>query len=344
MSLKLFEGDFMDKKRVIITMQKGPLYDNIFQPDIMEDFESDTNVILNDLGRGFTTEELAQRASDCDAIITSWGAPHIDLSVVQSAPKLKMIAHAAGTVKGLIAEEVFDAGITVTNSASVMATYVGEFALTLTLTMLRTLPRYSLGAPADAWKDIACAGNETLFGKTVGIIGLSRTGRSFLRLLAPFNCKVLAYDPYTSEEEAVKLGVKLVSLEELITSSKIISLHAPITEETIGMLDAGKIKLIPDGAVFINTARGILLDHDALACELQTGRFKAALDVTYPEPLPDDHPLRKLPNVLIPPHIAGPTVDGRRDMFRCVVDDLRLFWAGKKPGNVVTRQMLATMA
>ena len=334
----------MPKKRVIITSPQIDRYGDIFQPDIMADLKQYADVIDNDLGRGFTTQELADRATECDAIITSWGAPHIDMSVVESAPKVKIITHAAGTVKGLIDEEIWDAGVAVTNSPSVMATYVGEFALTLTLAMLRTLPRYSYGAPREAWNDIPCQGNETLFGKTVGIIGLSHTGRSFLRLLPPFGCNVIAFDPYASEEKAAALGVKLVSLEELLSTAKVISLHAPITEETKGMLSADKLKLISDGAVFINTARGVLLDHDALAKELATGRFKAALDVTWPEPLPEDHPLRQLPNCFIPPHIAGPTTDGRRDMFRCVVDDLKLFWAGETPKNLITKQMLRTMA
>lgn len=334
----------MQKKKVIITTPRIDRYGDIFQPDIMSDLEQYADVVHNDLGRGFTTPELAEGAKDCDAIITSWGAPRVDMSVANAAPKLKIISHAAGSIKGLIAEEIWDAGITVTNAASVMATYVGEFALCLTLAMLRTLPRYSFGAPREAWDNIPCQGNETLFGKTVGIIGLSHTGRAFLRLLPPFGCNVIAYDPYASEEKAAALGVKLVSLEELLSTSKVISLHAPITEETKGMLSAEKLKLISDGAVFVNTARGILIDHDALAKELATGRFKAALDVTYPEPLPEDHLLRQLPNVVIPPHIAGPTTDGRRDMFRCVVDDLKLFWAGQTPTNLVTKQMLRTMA
>ena len=135
-----------------------------------------------------------------------------------------------------------------------------------------------------------------------------------------------------------------MSLEEALSRPKVISVHAPITDQTKGMLGARELAMIPDGAVFINTARGILVDHDALTAELETGRFKAVLDVTYPEPLPADHPLRGLPNVLLTPHVAGPTKDGRRDMFRCVVDDLKLFWSGKTPKNVVTREMLATMA
>ena len=333
-----------DKKRVIITMEQSPVFEDIFADDIMTDLKEYADVILNDLGRKFTKEELAERSGDVDAIITAWGAPKIDMSIVEVAPKLKIISHAAGTVKKFISEEIWDAGIVVTNAASVMAPYVGEFALCLALALLRTLPKYGFGVTKDAWEGAACVTNETLFGKTVGVIGLSHTGREFIRLLAPFNCNILAYDPYASEEKAASLGVNLVSLEKLLSTSKVISLHAPITNETIGMLNAAKLKLIQNGAVFVNTARGILIDHDALTKELETGRFKAALDVTYPEPLPADHPLRSLPNVLITPHIAGPTTDGRRDMFRCVVDDLKLFWTGQKIKNEVTKQMLETMA
>lgn len=335
----------MDKKRVIITMQAGEGFDTIFQPDIMADLEQSADVVLNDLGRGFTTQELAERSRDCDAIITTWGTPRIDKTIVEDAPKLKIISHAAGTVKYAFAEEVWDTGVTITNAASAMSPYVAEFALCLTLAMLRTLPRYAFGAPADAWKCSPMEVNETLIGKTVGIIGLSRAGREYLRLLAPFHCNVIVYDPYVSEETAAELGVRLVSLEELLSSSKVISLQAPITEQTKGMLSAEKLKLIRDGAVFVNTARGILVDLDALTAELSTGRFKAGLDVTDPtEPLPPDHPLRHMPNVIVAPHIAGPTIDGRRDMFRCVVDDLKLFWDGKTPKNLVTKEMLSTMA
>jgi len=333
------------KKRVIITMeQTNPRFADIFQDDIMADLESHADVVLNDLGRAFTTAELAERSRDVDAIITAWGTPRIDMTVVNAAPRLKIIAHAAGSVKYLFAEEIWDAGITVTNAASAIATYVGEFALLAALAMLRSLPKYTFGAPTDAWKDMACDGWETLIGKKVGLIGLGNTARSFLRYLAPFNCEIIAYDPYIAPERAAELGVKLVPLEELLSSAKVISLHAPITDETVNMLNSENLKLIRDGAVFINTARGVLIDHDALTEELKTGRFKAVLDVTHPEPLPDDHPLRSMPNVVVTPHTAGPTIDGRRDLFRCVVDDLKLFWAGKPVRNLVTKEMLKTMA
>lgn len=333
-----------ERKRVVVTLEQGPMFDDIFQPDIMRELEGEADVVLNDLGRPLTTEELAERARDADAIITAWGSPRVDLSVIENAPRLRIIAHAAGSVKYLFAPEIWDAGIVITNAGSAIALYVGEFTLLAALTMLRTLPKFSWGVPENAWDGIPSDGWETLVGKTVGLIGLGNTARSFLRFLAPFRCRVLAYDPYISGERARELGVQLAALEEVLAQSKVISLHAPITDETRGMLGARELKLIPDGAVFINTARGILVDHDALTSELRTGRFKAVLDVTYPEPLPADHPLRSLPNVLITPHVAGPTRDGRRDLFRCVVDDLKLFWEGKTPRNLVTKEMLATMA
>jgi phosphoglycerate dehydrogenase-like enzyme len=334
-----------EKKKVVITLETThDRYEDIFQADITDDLRARADVVLNKTGRAFTTQELAQRCADADAIITTWGAPHIDMSVVSVAPKLKIIAHAAGTVKGLIAPEVWDAGITVTNAASAIATYVGEFALLATLALLRTLPKHTYGAPRDYWDEAPCDAWETLIGKTVGLIGLGNTARAFIKCLAPFDCKLIAYDPYVSSEKAAEMGVELVSLESLLSTAKVVSLHAAVTNETIRMLDSHRLGFIKDGAVLVNTARGALIDHDALADELERGRFKAALDVTDPEPLPQDHRLRALPNCLLTPHTAGPTKDGRRDLFRCVVDDLKLFWGGQAPRNLVTKQMLATMA
>lgn len=333
-----------DHRRVVITAESSsPVFAGIFAEDVLAELSGLADVVMNDTGRRLTPEELADLASEADAIITTWGTPFIDADVIAKTPRLRFIGHAAGSVKPVAAPEVWDAGITVTNAASAIATYVGEYALLASLAMLRTFPKYVAGN-ADTWTSLPCDGWETLFGKTVGLIGLGHTAKAFLRCLAPFRCRVLALDPYAKPETAHELGVELVSLEGLLSESKIVSLHAPANEETSKMLNAGNLRLIRDGAVLVNTARGTLIDHDALTDELRSGRFKAFLDVTDPEPLPADHPLRQLPNVVITPHVAGPTTDGRRDMFQCVVDDLKLFWSGQRPKNAVTKEMLATMA
>lgn len=332
-----------EKKTVVISMEQGPMFDDIFKPDIMADLEKYADVKLNDLGHRMSSDEFLAFSQDADAIITAWGSPYLDERFAQLS-KLKIISHAAGSVKKFYVPEIWDAGIVVTNAGAAIAKYVGEFTLTLALAMLRTLPKYALGSPCDQWRQIPSVTNETLFGKTVGLIGLGYTARAFLDVLKPFGCKVLCYDPHILAWRAQELGVELVSLEEVMSKSRVISVHAPITEITKGMINADMFKLVQDGAVFINTARGILIDHDALAKELADGRFKAALDVTNPEPLPQDHPLMALPNVLITPHIAGPTTDGRRDLFQMVVDDLIMFWEGKEPRYRVTKEMLETMA
>jgi phosphoglycerate dehydrogenase-like enzyme len=116
---------------------------------------------------------------------------------------------------------------------------------------------------------------------------------------------VSVFDPYLTDDDARDLGVRRVELDELMATSAVVSVHAPDIPETRHMIDARRLALLPDGATLINTARGALVDTDALVAELATGRIDAVLDVTEPEPLPADHPLWSLPNVLLTPHIAG---------------------------------------
>jgi phosphoglycerate dehydrogenase-like enzyme len=126
-----------------------------------------------------------------------------------------------------------------------------------------------------------------------------------LPLLKAFNCDILAYDPFVSRTEAKRLGVRLVELDELFSQCDAVSLHAPALPATFHMVGAAQLRLLRDGAALINTARGQLVDHDALYEECRTGRISAALDVTDPEPLPADSPLWGLDNVYILPHVAG---------------------------------------
>ncbi|SCE30674.1 Phosphoglycerate dehydrogenase [Streptomyces sp. DvalAA-14] len=144
-------------------------------------------------------------------------------------------------------------------------------------------------------------------GAVVGVIGASRIGRGVIARLrtAPADFRVLLADPYVSAAEATALGVELVELDELCRRSDIATVHAPELPETHHLLDARRLRLLRDGAAVVNTARGRLVDTEALTRECATGRLDAYLDVTDPEPLPPTHQLHSLPNVLITPHIAG---------------------------------------
>jgi phosphoglycerate dehydrogenase-like enzyme len=154
----------------------------------------------------------------------------------------------------------------------------------------------------------------------------------------------MVYDPYLSDRERERLGVRRVSLDELFATSDVVSLHAPSTEETKAMITARHFRALRDGALFINTARTWVVDREAMLEALQTGRFRAVLDVFYQEPLPADDPLRDLDNVLITPHISGLTVESRLRLVEAIAEDVRRFFAGEDLVLAVPWDRLKIMA
>jgi phosphoglycerate dehydrogenase-like enzyme len=159
---------------------------------------------------------------------------------------------------------------------------------------------------SDAWRDPNLAPNALyLRGATVGLVSASTVARELIPLLRPFDVRILVYDPYLSDRDAGRLDVERVELDALFERSDIVSLHAPSIPETRHMIGARQLARIRDGALLINSSRGSVLDHDALLKEAVTGRIRVVLDVTEPEPLPADHPLRPLPNVYLTPHMSG---------------------------------------
>jgi phosphoglycerate dehydrogenase-like enzyme len=197
--------------------------------------------------------------------------------------------------------------------AHALAINVAEMTLALMVMAARRLYEHIQAfREKGVWKDKGLPTNFlTINGSTVGIVGASRVGREVIRLLSAYrDVRILIYDPYLTPEQAKELGATLTDLERLFAESDFISLHAPLTKETVGMIGERHFALMKDGAIFINTARGKIVDTDALAKVLQTRQIFAVLDVTDPEPLPSDHPLRFLSHCYITPHIAGSGVYG----------------------------------
>jgi phosphoglycerate dehydrogenase-like enzyme len=184
-----------------------------------------------------------------------------------------------------------------------------------------------------------------LYHKRVGVIGASMVGRALIKLLKPFGPDIMVYDPYLSDERAAGLGVRRVDLDELMSTADVITNHAPTTEETEGMVTSRHWSSVKDGALFVNTARAAAVDYDALLRELQTGRITAALDVfPLPEPLAEESPFRKLPNVILSPHAAGLTAESLLRIGETVADEFVRFFAGQPLRYGVTADMLRTMA
>ncbi|MFC0330387.1 hydroxyacid dehydrogenase [Paenibacillus sepulcri] len=298
--------------------------------------------VWNETGRDYIQEELSALVADAEAIITSWGSPGLTDEMLEKAVKLRVIGHAAGTVKNLVPKQIFSRGIKVFSAAPRIAQSVGEYCLAALLASLRFLPAFDSSMREGKWKIAGMKGSE-LTGSTVGIISASSTARAFIKLLAPFQVNVLIYDPYLTEEGAARLNARKAALEEVM-SCPIISVHAPKLPATERMLTRDLLALIPDGAVFINSSRGPVVDEQAFMEELQSGRFFAALDVFEKEPLAAEHPIRSLPNVLLTPHIAGASVQGHLALMGEVVEDIIRSQRGEKTAYEVTEKMWEVMA
>jgi phosphoglycerate dehydrogenase-like enzyme len=193
------------------------------------------------------------------------------------------------------------------------------------------------------WRESSYWPSREIRQKVVGVIGASHVGRHLIRLLKPFEVKILLYDPFVTTEQAAALGVEQVQLNTLLERADVVSLHAPAKADTHHMLNAGRLALMKDEALLINTARGTLIDEAALITELSQGRFFAFLDVTDPEPLALDSPLRRLENVVVLPHLAGCIEDCSR-MGEMAVEELRRFFVGEPPLYQVKPDMLGRIA
>ncbi len=265
---------------------------------------------------------------DADILVTGWGSRSIP---ADPGPRLKLVVHSAGTIRHLIPPELLDR-VRVSQASAGMAQSVAELALFMTISRLRDLDQIDRVMTTNlrdhAWHNADFGLGRTLAGTTVGVIGASRVGRAYLKLVVASGAQVLLYDPYLDEREAKELGARLVPLELLLSTSAVVALHAPVTDETRLMLDARNLALIPDRGVLINTARSALVDTEALLKELRSGRISAALDVFDHEPLPADSEWWRLPNVLLTPHLGAQTWHSRRTQGAIVVDEIRRYLAG----------------
>jgi phosphoglycerate dehydrogenase-like enzyme len=295
--------------------------------------------------RDFAAPETAVALADAEVLITGWGCPHLDADALAAAPRLRTVLHAAGSVRSLVGEALWERGVTVSSAVTGNALPVAEYTLAMILLAgkdtfaqrERFRNTHTYPTPAET----APIGN---LGRRIGVIGASRVGRRLLELLRPYDFEVLLHDPYVSVTEAAALGTELLPLDDLLSRSDIVSLHAPDIPETQRMLDRGRLALIRDGGVLINTSRGALIDHDALTDELLSGRLTAILDVTEPEPLPPTSPLYKLPNVFLTPHIAGSLGNELARLGAIVVDELERLAAGLPPAHEVRHADLTRVA
>lgn len=290
------------------------------------------------------SDPLNKVVQSADILMTTWHSPFLKMEMFGPRPRVALIAHCGGEVKSRMEEQILN-HITVTNAAEPMAAPVAEMALALTLALVRRIPTYASEMSSGLVRTNEYVSHgETMRGRRLGLVGFGRIGQEFARVVAPFDVELLVSDPWAKEEAVAAAGGSLLDLDHLLSSSSVVVLAAALTTESRHMLDRRRLALLPDGAYLINVARGGLIDLDALLYELRKGRLSAALDVTDPlEPLPVDHELRHLPNVLLTPHIAAGGIEMRRAIGDVAVDEVVRFCKGEPLQNVVTPEMLATM-
>ncbi|GAA3455607.1 hydroxyacid dehydrogenase [Dactylosporangium matsuzakiense] len=315
----------------------------LLPPDLRRRLDGLVTVVPDTPVTDFAVASAGEDLAATDVLITGWGCPPVDAAVLAAAPRLTAIFHAGGTVKPLLTEDAWQRGITISSAADAGAGPVADFTLAVVvLAGKRALPaarRYAAGHfPNHAQR---VDGND---GRVVGVIGASRIGRRVIPRLAAAGYRVLVSDPYLDPADAAALGAELVDVDECCRRAGILSLHAPAIPATRHLIDARRLALMPDGATLINTARGALVDTEALTAACASGRIDAVLDVTDPEPLPPGHPLFSLPNVLITPHVAGVQGSELRRLGDFAVDELERFLLGEPLLGQVHRADLPILA
>ncbi|MEU6907001.1 hydroxyacid dehydrogenase [Streptomyces coeruleorubidus] len=308
----------------------------VFPPEVLARLRESVDIDPALVARDFADPGVREALARTEILVTGWGCPRLDEAVLDAAPRLRAVLHSAGSVKSFATPGLWRRGIAVSSAAAANALPVAEYTLAMILlagkNVLVARDRMRATRTSSGWGVVPGIGNH---GRRVGVVGASRIGRRVLELLRPFDLRPALTDPYVGEEEAAALGVPLLPLDDLLRTSDIVTVHAPETPETHHMIGRRELALMPDGAVLINTARGALVDHDALVAELRAGRLTAILDVTDPEPLPADSPLYDLPGAFVTPHLAGSQGNELARLGLTVAEEAERLLAGGKPAYAV---------
>jgi D-3-phosphoglycerate dehydrogenase / 2-oxoglutarate reductase len=309
-----------------------PVAGSLFIANMTLDWPDDTPVSNDDIQEYVgDPQDIARFVAGAQVVITQVAPINRDL--IEQAPNLELIAPARGGPVNVNVSAATAAGIPVLFAPGTNARAVAEYTLGLILTECKGIARAHCSMTAGEWQPAIyhyAASARELHRQTIGLIGFGHIGRLLAPLLHAFEMRVLIYDPYVPDEDCAALGVIKVDLPSLLRESDVVSLHARVTPETRGMMGAEQFAAMKPDAYFINTARGSLVDYDALYTALSGGHLAgAALDTFAVEPPPPDWPLLKLDNVTLTPHVAGASRETARRKAETVIIDIANYYAGR---------------
>ncbi len=301
--------------------------------------------------RAFTFAEVnddLRMLEEVEMIFTGWDGISLDKRVLDAAPNLKAVFFSGGSVRNMVSEEFWGRDILLTSAAAANAVPVAEFTFAQIILALKQAWPQSREVHRTREFPSYVAGEREMSGAfltTVGIVSLGHIGRRVCEMLRMLEVRVLAYDPFVTEQEANALGVELVSLAEMFRRSDVVSLHTPLIQETNGLITGSHIARMKSGATLINTARGAIINEPEMieALRKRPDVF-ALLDVTLHDPLEKESPLYVLPNVFLTPHIAGSLGRECRRMGRSMIEEGLRFLNGEPLQWAITRERLAISA
>jgi len=281
------------------------------------------------------TETLADAAVGADALVVDVNTP-VDSALLAALEDLQVVARAGVGIENIDVAAAADHGVAVTNAPDYCTREVATHTVTLLLDCARGVAAYDRDTRAGNWGWERGRRVHRLRGRTLGLVSFGPIARRVREQLRGFDIDVVAYDPYVDAETMADADVEKVDLEALYARADYVSLHAPVTDDTRGMVDADALAAMGEETVLVNTGRGALVDEDALADALAEGTIAAAgLDVLRTEPPEADHPLLGLDNCVVTPHAAWYSVEARDELNATVADNVRAALDGETPANYI---------
>ncbi len=316
------------KKRVLVTSTNYSLYCGEAKK-LLED--NGFEVLENKVGRPHTFEELKELVPDLDAVVAGVDTWNEDVFCI--AHKLKIIARFGVGVDNIDLKKAKEYGVAVTNARGLNANAVAEQAVAFMLAMLRQIPHLDASVRKGEWERFV---GRSLSNNKVGLLGFGAIPQHVAKKLSGFDVQMYAFDKYPNEAIAKELNVTLCSMEEILNMCDIVSLHLPGLPELHHVMNEKTFSMMKDGAYFINTARGTLVDEKALIAALESGKLAmAATDVYENEPAASDNPLFQMENVICSPHTAAETFDTYRNVSLTGAKAIVDYFEGKTPANLL---------
>jgi len=306
-------------------------------PSLKTELENQVGkVTYNHLGRSLNEDDLISMVSEIDGFIA--GLDYITKNVIEAAPRLRVISRYGVGVDRVDIDAATSRGIIVTNTPGTNSASVAELTVGLMLALLRKICQLNQSTKSGKW---ALLNTISLKNKRVGLVGFGAIGKETALRLQPFGCIILASDPFIPQSVAKNYPVAFRDLDSLLSESDVVSLHLPATSETEKIVDFSFLSKMKRGAFLINTARGELLDHDAVLNALESGQLGGlAIDAFDQEPPNLQDPLLALEQVIATPHCGSHTDDAMNSMGRMALEHCLICLRGEIPGHIVNPEVL----